>query len=96
MRNLGEGYCPGEGVIPEVSGCQGFGVPGVRDARGFWVSGVAGRRRFLGAGGFWVPGIPRWQRFVSQSKLQADGPQVSRCQGFRVLELCAAWDTGIE
>ena len=64
MRNLGEGYCPGEwcsirflgdrvskwqGLLGvRVSGCQGFGVHG----------------------------------FGSQSKLQADGPQATRRQGF--------------
>ena len=39
-----------------------------------------------GCQGFGVPGIPRWQRFVSQSKLQADGPRrAARGSGPRTL-----------
>ena len=63
------------GVIPEVSGCRGF-----LGAGGCWASEVAGCQ------GFWVPGIPKWQRFVSQSKLQADGPRrADRVSGPRTL-----------
>ena len=48
----------------------------VSGCQGFGVQGIPGCQ------GFWVLGIPRWQRFVSQSKLQADGPQATGCQGF--------------
>ena len=35
MRNLGEGYCPGEGVLPEVSECQGLLGGRVSECKGF-------------------------------------------------------------
>ena len=65
-RRVGELHVKfGGGVLP-----WGRGDPG-----GLWVSGIPACQRLLGAGGCWVPGVAGWQRFVSQSKLQADGPR---------------------
>ena len=81
-RRVGELHAKfGGGVLPWGRGDPGgFWVPGVAGWQGFGVQGIPGCQ------GFWVPGIPRWQRFVSQSKLQADGPRrAARVSGPRTL-----------
>ena len=59
------------GVLP-----GGVVLHQVSGCQGFEVAGVAGCQ------GFGVPGIPRCHGFGPLSKLQADGPQATRRQGF--------------
>ena len=62
---------------------SGLGVPGVWGPRGFGVPGVSGCQGFRGASGSC--------RNRSYKPTARDAPP-----GFRVVELCAARDTGIE
>ena len=83
------------GVIPEVSGCQGFmggrvsECKGFLGARGFEVPEVSGCQGFMGARGLWVPGFSCRNRSYKPTARVA-------LPGFRVLELCVVWDRGIE